>query len=106
LPSPSKVIILLSHLIIHSAFNLQYICFGGLFIRLSTYNIFALEAATDQAGSIALSIAEVNSFFLLFIAMLDFADEFRQQGLLADLAAFAASSVDGSTTGGWEVTLG
>jgi hypothetical protein len=44
LPSPLKVIILLSHFICHPAFN----------------------AATDQAGSIALSIAEVFSFFLSF----------------------------------------
>jgi hypothetical protein len=32
--------------------------------------------------------------------MSDFEDELRRQGLLADLAAFAVSSVDGSTTGG------
>jgi hypothetical protein len=54
-------------------------------------------------------IAEVF-FFLLFSSfhctMSDFEDELCRQGLLADLAAFAASSVDGSTTGGWEVTLG
>jgi hypothetical protein len=61
-----------------------------------------LEAATDQAGSIALSIAEVFSFSLSSFhrTMSDFEDELRRQGLLADLAAFAASSVDGSTTGG------
>jgi hypothetical protein len=39
--------------------------------------------------------------------MSDFEDELRCQGLLGDLAAFAVSSVDGSTRGvGWEVTLG
>ncbi len=36
-------------------------------IRLSTYNIFALEAASDQAGSIALSIAAVFLFFLFLL---------------------------------------
>jgi hypothetical protein len=70
-----------------------------------------LAAATDQACLIAHSIVQVFSFFLFLFflfffhrTMSDFEDELCRQGLLADLAVFAASSVDGSTTGGWEVT--
>ena len=51
----------------------------------------------------SISVVKVFSFtfpFFFLVVMSDFEDELRRQGLLADLAAFAASAVDGSTTGG------
>jgi hypothetical protein len=89
LASRSRFIVILSQLLRHLA--------------PSTYNIFSLEAAIDQAG---LSVyIFLFSFFFFFSSqpMSSFEAELCRQGLLEDLDALPALAVLGrvpSTTGG------